>query len=304
MNMKLGVREIEVKVGDGLYPKLLAEVVDHPKKLFLMGTEENINLYRELLGGHVVAMVGTRKVSDYGRRITVELAAGLAVRQIVVVSGMMYGVDEIAHRAVVDNGGFTVGVWAGGIDTLFGTGREGVARKILERGVILSEYARGVQPQTWTFPERNRIVAGMSEATIVTEAAMDSGSLITAGDAANYGREVLAVPGPVTSPVSGGVNYLIKNGAKVVTEVEDILAVLGIETVTRPKKIISEEQIAGLGTSELEKKILVMLYRGGQGIDTLVEEIGENVASVSAVVMTLELRGVVRIENGKYVLAN
>ncbi len=187
--------DLEIGIVNDLYPPLLREVRGKPVKLYLRGSEINIEIYHKMMKGRVLAVVGARKFTSYGRTVTEDFVSGLSAYGVVIVSGLMYGIDEIAHRAAVESGGFTVGVWAGGIDTLPRTSRGETAVKVLTKGVILSEYKPGVQPQPWSFPARNRVVAGVSQGVLVTEAASESGSLITAGYAAEYGREVMAVAG-------------------------------------------------------------------------------------------------------------
>ncbi len=291
---------VEVVPNDNLYPPLLLEVRDRPVKFYLLGSESNIERFGQLASGRVLAVVGTRQITSYGRQVTVDLVSKLCAFGVTIVSGLMYGVDEVAHRAAVDSGGFTVGVWAGGLDTIFGTSRENTANRVLEGGVILAEYDTGVVPQDWTFPQRNRIVAGMSQAVLVTEAAANSGSLITAGFAAEYGREVMAVPGPVTSSLSEGVNYLIKNGARVVSQVDDIFDVLGIKVDRENGKYLTLEEVRSLGENEMQVKILAAILNEGKDLDSLVRETGLSTADLTATVTILELANKIIKLDDKY----
>lgn len=172
----------------------------------------------------LLAVVGTRKITSYGRSVSVKLTQQLVDAGFGIVSGLMYGVDETAHRACIQATGFTIGVWAGGLDTLFRGSRQSLAEHILNSGgLLVSEFPIGMQPSAQTFPYRNRIVAGLSRGVLVTEGSDRSGTLITAGYGAEQGKEIFAVPGPITSQQSVAPAKLIKAGAKMVTVVEDIL---------------------------------------------------------------------------------
>lgn len=296
------VKIIEIKLTDEGYPQLLAQVKGCPGRLFVAGEEDNLTKFGSL-GSGALAVVGTRKVTEYGRRVTTDLVSGVCSFGVPIVSGLMYGVDEVAHRACVASGGFTVGVWAGGLGNLFLSSRAGCARKVLERGVLLTEYESNVAPKAWMFPARNRIVAGMAAAVLVTEAASDSGSLITAGFAADYGREVLAVPGPVTSPVSAGVNYLLKNGARLVTETGDILSCLGIKDIPKGREKLTLDDIRNFGKGKDEKKLLELLVDGGKDLDYLSREAGMGMQVTGAMVTRLELKGILVVREGMCYLA-
>lgn len=220
-------RRTRVGYGDKEYPILLKTIDGRPNQLY-MEYEDGCPLGK-IFAMPAVAVVGTRKITEYGKKVTSEIVTGLVGSGVVIVSGLMYGLDEVAHRAALATGGLTIGVWAGGIDTLRGTSREFLAEKILGGGgVIISEIPWGIIPKAEYFPPRNRIISGLSLATVVVEAGVDSGSLITAGYAADQGREVFAVPGPVTSPQSLGTAKLIQKGAMLVTSAQDILETLGI----------------------------------------------------------------------------
>ncbi len=283
------------------FPQSLLNIADCPRGLWIWGSQENISRFEELDRNLVVAIVGTRKVTEYGKTVTKEIVVGLCDYDVCVVSGMMYGVDEVAHRACVEAGGFTVGVWAGGLDTLLGGTREGVTKKILESGVVISEYGDGFMPQTWTFPARNRIVAGLSQAVVVTEAAANSGSLITAGFAAEFGREVMAVPGQVTSPLSQGVNYLLKNGARMALGVSDVLLAIGINPDKKSENSARNlEQILALVEDKVGKKIMEMIFYEGKDLDVLVLESGLSSGDLLATLSLLEVKGLVSNREGKY----
>lgn len=208
------------------YPSLLRDIAGPPKELFYLGADP-----AEWLDRPRVAIVGSRAVSPYGKQITQRLARELAERGIVIVSGLALGVDGIAHAACLEAGGTTVAVLANGLDMIYPASHTQLAHRILEQGgTIMSEYAAGMPGFKYNFIARNRIVAGLSDALLITEATEKSGTLHTARFAMEQGRDVLAVPGNITSPGSVGTNNLIKTGAVPVTGIDDILFALGVDT--------------------------------------------------------------------------
>jgi DNA processing protein len=206
------------------FPALLRAVHDPPPGLFLRG-----NGAVEILNRAAVAVVGARACSTYGAQVARSLARDLAAADVVVVSGMARGVDGEAHRGALEAGGLTVAVLGCGVDRDYPAAHASLARDIAKRGVLVSEYAPGVEPAPWRFPARNRIIAGIARAVVVVEARERSGALITADLALDEGREVFAVPGEVTSSLSVGSNALLRLGAHVLTGAHDVLDVLGID---------------------------------------------------------------------------
>jgi len=206
---------------DSKYPKLLKEISDPPFLLYIRGknTGEPINLDK------TIAVVGTRNITPYGQEVTRRLVAGLVAHGFTIVSGMAYGVDAVAHQAAIDAGGKTIAVLGCGIDIIAPPSNARLYREIGEEGhgAIVSEMPLGLKPDKGMFVARNRIISGLSLGVVVTEGAGDSGALITARNAGEQGREVFAVPGPITSPYSRGPAQLIKKGATLVESVEDIL---------------------------------------------------------------------------------
>ena len=182
-----------------------------------------------------VAIVGARACSSYGRSVARSLGRELAAAGLVVVSGMARGIDGEAHRGALDAGGVTVAVLGCGIDRDYPAAHRELARRIVEQGLIVSEYEPGVEPAPWRFPARNRIIAGLCAATVVVEARERSGALITADFALEDGREVMVVPGEITSAVSAGSNALLRLGATPVTAAADVLEVYGIEPRRRAR---------------------------------------------------------------------
>jgi len=210
------------------YPKLLKEIEDRPPVLYVK-VKQMDRIFQE----KAIAVVGTRKVTDYGRQVTETITQGLVRAGLVVVSGLARGVDKIAHETTINNGGKTMAVLGGGLDLIYPPEHQDLAKRIVESGgAIVSEFPLGTPAVAGNFPARNRIISGLSLGVVVTEAAQKSGSLITASKAAEQGREVFAVPGPITSPLSAGTTELIKKGAKPVTKIDDILEELEYTRLT------------------------------------------------------------------------
>jgi DNA processing protein len=206
------------------FPSLVRAIHDPPAGLFLRGEGEP-----ELLARPAVAVVGARASSGYGASVARSLGRDLAAAGLVVVSGLARGVDAEAHRGALEAEGTTVAVLGCGIDRDYPAAHAELARRVADAGLIVSEYAPGVEPAPWRFPARNRIVAGLCAATVVVEARERSGALITADLALEEGREVFAVPGEITSSLSAGTNALLKLGAAPLTSASDVLASFGIE---------------------------------------------------------------------------
>jgi DNA processing protein len=198
------------------YPSLLQEIPDPPEVLYIMGR-------RELLTRPAIGIVGTRAPTVYGKQVARQLARELVERRMGVVSGLARGIDSEAHRGALEQGGDTIAVLGCGVDIVYPTENRKVAASIREQGVIVSEYPPGTQPRRGFFPERNRIISGLSRGIVVVEAASRSGSLITADLAGDQGRDVFAVPGSIYSPKSAGCHWLIQQGAKVVQSIHDIV---------------------------------------------------------------------------------
>jgi DNA processing protein len=200
------------------YPRLLKEIPDPPVLLYVRGTGSKINLEK------TIAVVGTRHVTAYGREVTIRLVKDLVARGFTIVSGLAYGVDAIAHQTAIETGGKTIAVLGCGIDIIAPARNTDLYWRIIHgNGAVVSEVPPGIRPDKKKFVTRNRIISGLSLGVLVTEGARQSGSLITANYASEQGREVFAVPGPVTSRYSGAASFLLKNGAKLVESVDDII---------------------------------------------------------------------------------
>ena len=209
-------------------PELLRQIHDPPRALFLRGHGA-----LELLSRPAVAIVGARACSPYGEQVARMLGRELAAAGLVVVSGLARGVDGEAHRGALESDGLTVAVLGCGIDRDYPAAHAELARRICERGLVVSEYEPGVEPAPWRFPARNRIIAGLAAATVIVEARERSGALITADFALEDGRDVFAVPGEITGALAAGTNRLLRQGAIPLTATEDVLEVYGLTAADR-----------------------------------------------------------------------
>lgn len=279
-----------VKINSSAYPDLLSRTKRPPKKLYYKG-EWDTAIFQRCL-----AVVGSRQMTSYGRRVTEQLVSEIALAGVTIVSGFMYGIDAQAHQAALLAGGKTIAVMPCGIDLIHPAYQKSLYEAIMAKGgLILSELAGCFPPARWTYPERNRIIAGLAQATLVVEAGVKSGSLITAGFARKFGRKLFAVPGTLTSSVSQGCLQLIKEGAQMVTSAEDILAAYGSAKRKHPCGCLAYS-----GLNKLEESIVAQLAREPIEIDVLSRLIGVSAAELGAALISMQLRGVVREEGGKY----
>jgi DNA processing protein len=274
-----------VRRRDPTYPPLLARIHDPPPALYLRGAGDD-----PLLSRPAVAVVGARSCSAYGRSVARALGRELAAAGLVVVSGMARGVDGEAHRGALEAEGVTVAVLGCGVDRDYPAAHAELARRICERGLVVSEYESGVEPAPWRFPARNRIIAGLCDATVVVEARERSGALITADFALEEGRDVLAVPGEITSALSAGTNALLRLGATPVTCAADVLELFDLVPAAR--------EPAALG--EAAQVLLARLGDGALTADELVRLSGVDPAQASAALVELELAMRVSLEDGVY----
>jgi DNA processing protein len=269
---------------DPLFPSLLRAIHDVPSGLFLRGRAT-----AELLTRPAVAIVGARACSGYGAQVARLLGRELSAAGLVVVSGLARGVDGEAHRGALDAGGATVAVLGCGIDRDYPAAHAELARRIADTGLVVSEYAPGVEPAPWRFPARNRIIAGLAQATIVVEARERSGALITADFALEEGREVFACPGEITSSLSAGSNALLKLGATPLTAPADVLELFGLTA--------ADDAAADLGPTA--KALLDRLDAAFTG-DELVRATGLGAGEAMAALSELELAGLVASSDGIY----
>ncbi|WP_353928739.1 DNA-processing protein DprA [Desulfofundulus kuznetsovii] len=266
------------------YPQLLRVIFDPPPGLFVRGTLPPP-------GGQAVAVVGSRRPTPYGVAVAEKLGEELARAGVTVVSGMARGIDSAAHRGALAAGGRTMAVLGCGVDVVYPRENKRLMEDIIEAGAVISEFPPGSPPEAWHFPVRNRIISGLSRATVVVEAAEKSGALITADLALDQGRDVMAVPGPVTSPQSRGPNQLIKQGARLVESVADVLEELGI-TCLFPGKHLQSPVMPRL-TAE-EETVYGMLSGDPVPVDIIIENTGLAAQQVLSALMFLEVKGLVR----------
>ena len=281
-----------ITCNDPSYPARLKEIYDYPPLLYVRGSLVPEDEW-------CVAVVGTRRVTVYGRQVTAELSTDLASNGITVVSGLARGVDTIAHRSALEAGGRTIAVFACGLDMVYPPENERLAREIEENGALISEYPMGMRPRAENFPRRNRILSGLSLGVLVTEADEQSGAMITARFAIEQNRDVFAVPGSILSPVSRGVNHLIQDGARLVMRYTDIMEELNLATVARQMEM---REI--LPDSEAERVVLEQLGAEPVHIDEVCRASGRPVAEVSGTLAMMELKGLVKqVGTMNYVLA-
>lgn len=276
---KLRKHKVEIiTIADEIYPKNLKEIYTPPVVLYLKGKLEERD-------ENAIAIVGSRKATDYGKRATKDIATGLAKSGITIISGLALGLDAEAHLAAVENGARTIAVLANGLDAIYPVSNQGLANRILENGAIISEQPIGMPPLKQNFPARNRIISGLSTGVLVTEAGEHSGTLHTANFALEQNRQIYAVPGPIYNPLAQGPNNLLKMGAKAVTCAADILEDLGIE-----------EELAEKPVPENQEEVIIfeVLSDEPKHIDTITQIIDKPVAEVSQLLTMMEIKGKVK----------
>lgn len=284
-----------IRKGQKEYPALLRELGDAPKQLYYKGNWDT-KLFEKCL-----AVVGTRRMTSYGRRVTEELVGEIASQGITIVSGFMYGIDATAHKAALRVGGKTIAVMPCGIDMIHPADQADLYKEVIDSGgLVISEYEGNFKPLLWTYPKRNRIVAGLSQATLVVEAGEKSGSLITANFAKKYKRKLFAVPGPLTSSVSVGIMQLIREGASVATSARDILGFYDIKSEIRNSKFETNSNVQNSKFQTIEGRILEQLRREPLESDQLARTLEIGIAQLGAALSTMQLSGIITEENGKY----
>jgi len=256
--------------------QIIENIAKVPKILYFKGTLPSERI-------PAVAIVGTRKPTPYGKEVTYQLAFELAKRGIVIISGLAYGIDAIAHQAALDAGGTTIAVLGNGIDSVYPTRHQRLAQNILANGgAVISEYPPGVPAQKYSFLARNRIVSGLSDAVIVTEAAARSGTLSTVNHALEQGKEIFAVPGNITSPMSEGCNTIIKQGAIPLTHAQEVIDLIAPE--------LSAQTIRTVETHP----ILTLIRQGIHSGEELLARSGLETSHFLQELTLLEIRGAIR----------
>lgn len=267
------------------YLHILSTMVGGPKKLFYTGI---LPLERQ----PTVAIVGSRKPTSYGKEVTYQLSFDLAKHGIIVISGLALGVDAIAHRAALDAGGITLAVVANGVDVIYPATNKNLGEDIVTHGgAIVSEYEPGIAARDFQFLARNRIVSGLADAIIVTEAAIRSGTLSTVTHALAQGRDVFVVPGNITSPMSAGCNALIKQGANPITCAQDVLQVIAPDRLQR-------QQTLALGDTPLQSAIISLIKEGIRDGDALQSRTQVSSSEFSQALTLLEISGTIRSLGG------
>jgi len=278
---------------DEKYPQKLKEIDQPPPVLYVRGTITDQDDW-------AVAIVGTRRVTVYGRQVAEGLGEFLARNKITVVSGLARGVDGLAHEAALKAGGRTIAVLGSGVDQIYPPEHRKLAERIIEQGAVVSDYPPGTAPDGANFPPRNRIISGLSLGTVVVEAGESSGALITATFAAEQGREVFAVPGNIFSPMSKGANRLIRDGAHPLLEYKEILLELNlgqVQTYQQARLFLPED--------ETERRILEVIGNEPVHLDEISQLSGLPIFQVSATLALMELKGMVRPVGGmNYVSAH
>ena len=276
--------------GDAEYPVAIEELgEDAPLLLFVKGSIVEEDRFS-------VAIVGSRKSSDYGEAVTSKISARLAGVGMTVVSGMARGIDTAAHRGALKAGGRTIAVLGCGLDVVYPPENRGLMDRIASSGAVISEFAPGTQPLKENFPRRNRLISGLSQGVIVVEAAPRSGSLITAKHALEQGKEVFAVPGSIMSETSQGTNDLLKQGARLVTSAEDVIEELApvLKGFIKSRVGAPDPELTGQ-----EKSLCGLLSGEPVHVDEISRQSGRQVAEVLATLLGLELKGVIRQMEGK-----
>ncbi|MBU1000350.1 DNA-processing protein DprA [Patescibacteria group bacterium] len=273
-----------ITVLDKNYPKLLAQIYDPPTVLYYKG---KIDLNEKTIG-----VVGTRKITDYGKVVTEQFTKELVQAGFIIVSGLALGVDTQAHLTTISENGQTIAVLGGGLNNIFPSENKGLVAKITRGfGAVISEFPPDSPPLPGNFPARNRIISGLSLGVLVIEAAENSGSLITARLALEQGREVFAVPGSIASKLSKGSSRLIKNGATAVFCADEVLEELG---VSNQSNYSGGSNLISQGLSEKEKKILECLGEEEIHIDEISRRLNFDLQKVSALLLKLEISGLVQ----------
>lgn len=274
------------------YPELLKHIFDPPSLLNVWGNMPDLNEHPP------IAIVGSRKPTDYGRENAVNIARGLAKAGFAVISGLAYGIDSIAHKATLEAEGVTVAVLGSGLNNIYPVSHKKLAEEIVNnKGAVVSELDDTMPGLPHHFPKRNRIISGMSLGIIVIEAAINSGTLITARSALEQGREVFAVPGPIGNVSTAGTHRLIREGAALIESAQDVIDILD-NKLSKPWKTKFSGQSFGIG--DKERKLLDLLDECRLSIDEMVEKSGLASQNVLAAITILEASELIKEDGGKY----
>ena len=287
MNKKENIRII--KKEDKAYPELLKNISDPPEALYCIGDVK-------LLSGRNLAVVGSRKCSEYGRTTAMRIGETAARNNVTVVSGMAKGIDRFAHLGALKAGGKTIAVLGSGVNICYPKENKALYEQIASEGLLVSELPPDTEPAPYTFPQRNRIISGLSEAVAVVEAGTGSGALITAERAASQGRDVFAVPGNINSQYSLGTNKLLTDGATPIAVIDDIFIGMGISPA------VDFGEVDSLGDDE-EKVYRLIKENGEVTVDYICRMLNKTPAWVNGIVTVLEIKGLVAYNLGKIFIA-
>ncbi|MEN8209345.1 MAG: DNA-processing protein DprA [Candidatus Fermentibacteria bacterium] len=292
--IELGVESASVKnmnaviYGTDGYPDILINIPDPPAVLFYMGD------LVKFLNMPAIAVIGSRRCTAYGKKVARTLARDFVRSGVAVVSGLARGIDGEAHRGVIEAGGITMAILGNGLDICYPPEHDRLSERILEKGVLLSEYPPGTEPARYRFPERNRLISGFSRGVVVVEAGRRSGTMITVNTALDQGRDVFAVPGEVTRALSMGTNMLLRDGAGVVITASDVLEPLGLASEEESRAKIYEPESDTAGT------ILEHLSNETLHFNQLLRLAGIGTAVLQSELLNLEMAGVVTQHPGKF----
>jgi DNA processing protein len=280
------------------YPRLLKETYGYPLILYYRGDAELLADLNQKENLPTLAVVGSRKITAYGQMALNELLPEVCRDNALIISGLAYGVDSLAHRLALENNGQTIAIVGSGLawDYLYPSGNKKLAENIIaKKGLIISEFPPYTRALKFNFPRRNRLISGLAKATLIVEASIKSGALITAKFALEQNREVLAIPGPITSLTSAGTNYLIQNGARLITTANDLRQSLGmIDNQEKKSNSFSMEQL-----DENELIIIKILSKVPLAIDKIIETSTLDTAQVNALLLQLELKNLVKNLGGQ-----
>lgn len=290
---KLGARLVTAI--DDEYPELLKAIHDPPLALYVKGTLKPQDK-------HAICVVGSRRCTHYGTQVADRLSFQLAKQGYTVVSGLARGIDAAGHQGALKGGGRTIAVLGTGIDQIYPAEHDKLAASIVEQGALISEFPIGFKPTRQSFPQRNRIAAGLCGGTLVVEAARGSGAMMTVDFATEFGRLVFAVPGRIDNPSAGGCNGLIKNGAKLVEDVDDILEEFEYLVAPKPEGREDPEHVKPqVQLNDFEKQILAHLGREDSEQDTIIRETGLSASVVATALLTLEMKRQIKSLPGRKV---
>lgn len=279
-----------ITIFDKDYPRRLHYIYDNPKVIYLKGnlTEED---------SLAIAVVGSRKVTSYGRWATEKFVEELVKLDVTIVSGLALGVDGIAHNKALEGNGRTIGVLGNGLDIIYPRKNRDLYREVPKNGALMSEYFLGVPPLAYNFPQRNRIISGLSLGVIIIEAKEKSGSLITASHALEQGKEVFALPGNINSIFSKGTNKLIKDGAKLIMDIDDIIE--EVYELQVKMKIKKEESLDYSQFSPLELEVIECIKEWPIHSDSIALSTGLDISTINSILTVLELKGAIKEMTGR-----